>query len=297
MAKLIYVILVNYNGADDTNECINSLYESGYENLRIVIVDNASTTGRVSYNHTISEEKCTILYQKENIGFAGANNVGIKYAMQYNPRYILILNNDTIVTKGFLQPMVEALERDESIGIVTGKIYYYDDKKTIWFGGSYYDRSLCENKIEGIRKPDEARYNIAKNIPFATGCLWLVPTKVFETVGLMSEDYFLYYEDADYCERVKQSGYRIMYEPDSVIYHKESRSTKRGSDSYHYYNIRNYLIYIKNYCDKKRRYEMYYKKLFYTTKEVIRGRLKCKVYFQAWKDFVFLRNGRREFRI
>ena len=116
MAKLIYVILVNYNGADDTNECINSLYESGYENLRIVIVDNASTTGRVSYNHTISEEKCTILYQKENIGFAGANNVGIKYAMQYNPRYILILNNDTIVTSNWLSNLQTCLHSDERIG-------------------------------------------------------------------------------------------------------------------------------------------------------------------------------------
>lgn len=293
MAELIYVIIVNYNGADDTNECVNSLCESDYKNLRIVIVDNASTTGRVSYNRIISEEKCTILYQEENIGFAGANNVGIKYAMQFNPSYILILNNDTVVTKGFLKPMVDALKQDESIGIATGKIYYFDDKKTIWFGGSYYDHGLCENKIDGIRKPDDERYNIAKDIPFATGCLWLIPTKVIETVGLMSEEYFLYYEDADYCERVKRKGYRIRYEPASVIYHKESRSTKKGSATYQYYNLRNYLVYISKYCEKEKRKKMYYKRFYRTIKDTIRGRIDYGVSVQAWKDFLFSHTGRR----
>ena len=292
MTELIYVILVNYNGADDTNECVKSLCEADYKNLRLVIVDNASTTGRVSYNGIISEDKCTILYQEENIGFAGANNIGIQYAMQFNPSYILILNNDTVVTKGFLQPLIDALKRDKSIVIVTGKIYYFDDKETIWFGGSFYDCSLCENKIDGIRKPDDERYNVAKDIPFATGCLWLMPTTVIETVGLMSEDYFLYYEDADYCERVKREGYRIWYEPSSVIYHKESRSTKKGSAIYHYYNLRNYLVYISKHCEKERRYKMYCKRAVRTIKDIIKGRQDVDVSIKAWKDFVFSRYGK-----
>ncbi len=296
MAELIYAILVNYNGADDTNECVKSLCEADYENLRIVIVDNASTTGRVSYNHIVTEEKCTIIYQEENIGFAGANNVGIRYAMQFVPSYILILNNDTVVSKNFLQPLVNVVKQDGSVGIVTGKIYYFDDRQTLWFGGSYYDCNLCENKIAGNREPDDKQYNIAKEIPFATGCLWLMPATVIKTVGLMSEDYFLYYEDADYCERLKKAGYRIWYEPFSVIYHKESRSTKKGSDSYHYYNLRNYLIYISKYCEKRQKCKMYAKRAIRTVKEVIRGRQNLSISVKAWKDFALSRCGKEKLR-
>ncbi len=294
MEKLVCAIIVNYNGADDTNACVDSLLRSSYKNLKIIIVDNNSTTGKVKYNNIITREKCEILYQEENLGFAGANNVGIRYAMELKSAYILIINNDTVVTQGFLTPLIEICDLNDKVGIATGKIFYYDDRDVLWFGGSYYDKKRCEFKIDGIGRKEENRHNQRREIPFATGCLWLVPTKVFETVGLMREDYFLYYEDADYCERVKQSGYRIMYEPDSVIYHKESRSTKRGSDSYQYYNIRNYLIYTRRFCKIELKIIMYINKFLYTLKEVIRGRLRLKVFIRAWSDFLALHYGKME---
>lgn len=294
MERLVCAILVNYNGREDTEACVESLLTAQYKNIRVVIVDNASTRNKVVYNQVIKKEQCNIIYMDENIGFAGANNIGIEYAKKYNPDFYLIINNDTVVQRNFLDPLINACDEDCHIGIATGKIYYYDEKNILWFGGSYYDEKLCECKIDGIGKKEEERHNIKKKIPFATGCLWLLPTNTIEKVGLMSEEYFLYYEDADYCERVKCVGLDIIYIPESIIYHKESRSTKKGSDSYHYYNIRNYLLFLKKYAKGYKRILAYLRKWYQTSKDAIRRRLKLRIYIMAWKDFVLNKIGNRK---
>ncbi|KNY26572.1 glycosyltransferase family 2 protein [Pseudobacteroides cellulosolvens] len=293
LEKLVCAILVNYNGVEDTRECVESLLASNYENLHIIIVDNASQKGRVEYDDIIRNEKCDILYMKQNIGFAGANNVGIRHALQYKPEYVLIINNDTVVEPNFLSPLINACNESSENGIATGKIYYFDERELIWFGGSYFDSKLCECKIDGIGKKEEERHNEKKYIPFATGCLWLIPVSVIQKVGLMSEDYFLYYEDADYCERIKKNGFRICYVPESVIYHKESRSTGKGSDLYHYYNTRNYLIFISKYCTKLQVIAMYFNKMIKTLKDVLRKRIKISVAAGAWSDFLGKKFGKK----
>lgn len=292
MEDLVCVILINYNGAEDTTECVKSLLCSDYLNIRIIIVDNASKHSRIEYSSDIPKEFCDIIYMKENLGFAGANNVGIQYAMKYDPAYVLIINNDTVVCSNFLFPLIDVIQNNPSVGIVTSKIYYYDEKDILWFGGSYYDEKLYECKIDGIGQQEVDRHNEKKEIPFATGCLWLIPIEVIHKVGLMCEDYFLYYEDADYCERVKRHGYKIFYEPKSVIYHKESKSTKKGSDAYRYYNIRNYLIFIRRFCSIDKRIIAYSKKWFLTSKDLIRHRLKWSVFICSWKDFIFRNYGK-----
>lgn len=288
MDKLVCAILVNYNGAEDTNACVESLLNCAYNNIKIIIVDNNSTTGKVVYNNIITQDKCEILYEEENLGFAGANNVGIRYGMKYNPDYFLIINNDTVVTQNFLNPLIRVFNENDNVGIATGKIFYFDDHEILWFGGSYYDQKLGECKIDGIGHREDRRHLQRKEIPFATGCLWLLPSKIVEKVGYMSEEYFLYYEDADYCERVKQCGYTIIYEPKSIIYHKESRSTKRGSVSYYYYNIRNYLIFISKYASAKH----YLYKAYISLKDVIRKRVPLSVTLYAWIDFAMCKKGR-----
>ncbi|MDD6644494.1 MAG: glycosyltransferase family 2 protein [Oscillospiraceae bacterium] len=292
MEPLVCVILVNYNGVSDTEECVKSLKECNYTNLHIVIVDNGSLTGKVEYNEIITKDKCEIIYSKDNVGFAGANNIGINRALEINADYVLILNNDTVVHKDFLFPLIDACKENPKIGIATGKIYYFDEPEYLWFGGSYYDESLSECKIDGIGKKDSEEYSAEKYIPFATGCLWLIPKNVLSTVGLMSEEYFLYYEDADYCERLKNKGYSIKYIPSSVIYHKESRSTKKGSPLYHYYITRNYLYYIRKYVKGSRKYKMYFNRGLQTLRSVVRKRMKFYVAYRAFLDFMLCHMGK-----
>lgn len=288
MGPLVCAILVNYNGIEDTTECVGSLKKCGYDNIRIIIVDNASVKGKAEYNTVITRDICEIIYNLDNIGFAAANNVGIKRGIEIGAKYFLILNNDTVVDKDFLSLLIKAFEKNDKIGIATGKIYYYDDPDYMWFGGSYFDSKLMECKIAGIGEKDAPEYSVEKDIPFATGCLWLLSKSTVEKVGLMCEDYFLYYEDADYCEMVKSKGLSIHYIPQAVIYHKESRSTKKGSDLYHYYNNRNYLFFI-------RKFHKYgfciIKKFVKMIKDVLRGRLCVRILFEVWRDFLLNNQG------
>lgn len=296
MKPLVCAIIVNYNGIEDTTECVKSLKLCSYDNIRIIIVDNASSNGKANYNAYITTDICEIIYNSDNIGFAGANNVGIKRALEIGAEYLLILNNDTVVEKNFLQPLIEAFKCNKNLGIATGKIYYYDDPDYLWFGGSHYDSKLMEYKISGIGEKDAPEYNIENNIPFATGCLWLLSRETVNKVGLMSEEYFLYYEDADYCEKMKMNGLGIRYIPESIIYHKESRSTRKGSDYYKYYNLRNYLIFIKRYRTKGQAFKLMTKRFFKMLKDIMRRRLSLRIVWNVWRDFIGENYGRKEWK-
>lgn len=291
MTPLVCAILINYNGYSDTRDCIDSLKKCNYPNIKIIIVDNASLHGAVQYDEIITRDCCEIIYLKENIGFAGGNNVGFKCAQKYAPDYYLVLNNDTVVTPGFLQPLINCFEIDSRVGIATGKILYYSDNDILWYGGCYYDKKLGEYKIRGIGEKDSDLYNQKCKVEFATGCLWLISSKVLQQVGKMDEDYFLYYEDADYCERIRNEGYSIYYLPESIIFHKESKSTGKGSDIYQYYNNRNYLMYIKKYR-KTRRLYFYIRRVIRMLKGTFRGRIKVQITVKVWRDFLQNKSGK-----
>lgn len=297
MAPHISIILVNYNGFTDTIECIKSIKRSNYDNYSIIVVDNASTTKPDNEQMEFLNNNCDFVSLKENIGFAGGNNVGIKFAEKYNSDYYLLLNNDTIVESNFLIPLIEQCENNPKIGIATGKILYYDQPNLLWFGGSYYDNKLCECRIDGIGKAEKKCHNECKFIPFATGCMFLISAQALKDAGYMAEDYFLYYEDADYCERIKNLNYKIKYIPQSVIYHKESRSTNKGSSLYSYYVLRNYLIFIRKYAKGKSKAGLYLRRFYISLKNVIRKRTKFKTFFYAWKDFVFHKSGKCSYEL
>lgn len=291
---MICAVLVNFNGVNDTIECVQSLLKCSYKQLHIIIVDNGSGYGKISYSDLIPSNRYEIIYTGENLGFAGANNIGIRRGIEIGADYFLILNNDTIVDKDFLNPLLNVISKDASIGIATGKIYYYDDPNYLWFGGSHYDSNLLECKIDGIGKKDNIHYSQAKELPFATGCFWLMPRKTITVVGYISEYYFLYYEDADYCERVKKAGLKIWYEPASIIYHKESRSTKKGSKAYKYYTLRNYLLFLRKYNNKKKILLPQVKRMVLSIKDIIRGRSYISAEYKAWRDYFLSKTGKME---
>lgn len=291
MEALVCAVLVNYNGYRDTAECIRSLLSCQYSNLMVLVVDNGSETEPGSEDMEYIRSNARLINSGKNIGFAGANNLGIRYARQYKPGYILILNNDTVVKEDFLNILVAAYEKEKRAGIATCKIYYYDEPDILWFGGSYYDKSSCEMKIAGIGQKDGPDYSAAGDLRFATACLWLISLEIFEQIGEMNEDYFLYYEDADYCQRMIKEGYRILYVPEAVIYHKESSSTGKGSCLYHYYNTRNYLFYLKKYAEGQSRYKAMFRRLYIDMKSVVRGRIPLKAEITAWRDFILGHRG------
>ncbi len=241
MQKKVYVITLNWNNEEDTIECIKSLKNINYKNYKIVIIDNGSEEKSVSKIKRQYSEMC-IINNEKNLGFAGGNNVGIKYAIDNGADYVLLINNDTTVEKDFLDKLVEAGESDKKIGIAGSKILFWSEPNRIWFAGGKVNRLKNKGVHMGLDEIDEGQYDEAKDVGYLTGCCLLIKREIVEKIGMLAEDYFLYYEDTDFSLRVKNAGYKCFYVPESKIYHKISRSTKPGSPSYIYYHVRNGLV-------------------------------------------------------
>lgn len=243
MFPKVFIIILNWNNWPDTLECLESLKNNDYPNYQVVIIDNGSRE-----KPTVPDSKVKIIYNKENLGFSGGNNIGIKYALEKGADYILLLNNDTIVAKDFLSEMIKVTEKDKKIGMIGPKIYFYGDKNRIWFAGGQVNWLYNQGQMRGYNKIDKGQYDSPEETDYITGCCLLIKKKVIEKIGLMSKDYFLYYEDTDWSLKVQQAGFKCLFVPRAKIWHKGSKSSLEGSPSYIYYHIRNGLILAQRYA-------------------------------------------------
>ena len=244
MFPKVFVIIVNWNGRDDTLECLESLKNNDYPNYEVVIIDNGSKD-----KFLISDSEVKIIYNRKNLGFSGGNNVGIKYALKNKADYVLLLNNDTIVSTDFLSKMVEVAENDNKIGIVGSKIYFPNSSK-IWFAGGKINWLYNKGTMKGFNEIDNGQYDQPEiqKTDYITGCCTLIKREVVEKIGLMPEEYFLYYEDTDWSLNAQKYGYKCVFVPKAIVYHKGSKSSVQGSNSYIYYHIRNGLIMAQKYA-------------------------------------------------
>lgn len=281
MRPLVCIILVNYNGFRDTVDCIKSLKTITYENYKIIVVDNGSTikpsTEQIRYIRTNSE----YIETKKNLGFSGGNNVGIKYCEQYSPEFYLLLNNDTVVEKEFLDILVNTYNTEYSL--ITGRIMFYSLPDKIWYGGGDIEQKNFRVTQHGYMEKVKKEYLEQKLVTFATGCLWLLPKTTIDNVGMLDDSYFLYCEDTDYCLRILNSGKKILYNGDACIYHKISASSGDGSNLQKYYMIRNSFILIKRFGINKKKMEIYY--LLKYIKMVFNRKLNSKILILAYKDY------------
>lgn len=288
---LVAIILVNYNGFDDTVACIQSLEKIDYPNYEIYVVDNGSDQHPTEQQMVVLERTIYIAL-KDNLGFSGGNNIGIRRAMEDSYEYFLLLNNDTIVTPDFLTRLVTTAQAHPEAGCITGRIMFYFDQDKIWYaGGTYNERytSVC-HKHWGETFSSDISEKCVVETEFATGCLMLLTRSVVETVGLLSEEYFLYAEDTDYCLRLHQNNYPILYDERSVILHKISRSTGATSANTQYYMMRNRLMIIRKYS--KQTSVAYRKILMDALKDIIKGRRMFSPVIWGIFDFLMKKRGK-----
>lgn len=262
--KKVVISIINYNGLENTNDCLESLsrLDSRDLDVEVVVIDNASTTPFTFKNKTVGKFPLNIIHSSTNTGFSGGHNIGMQYALKEGADYILILNNDTIVDKGLVKHLVSAIEKESNIGIACPKIYFspgseyhkdkYDKKdigKVLWYAGEDMDWKNILGQHRGVDEVDQGQYDKKEETEFATGCCMLVAMEVIKKIGMFDEKYFLYYEDTDFTMRAKNAGYKALYVPDAYLYHKNAASTGgSGSDLQDYFITRNRLLFGMKYA-------------------------------------------------
>lgn len=242
------IILVNFNGAADTIECIESISEMNYNNYKVFVVDNNSSDDSVK---RLSDAKKSLLFEfitlKENNGFSAGNNVGICAALEAGVDYVLLLNNDTIVTKDFLSNLMKKAPAES---VVTGVIYYAGNHQKLWYAGGSFDIKTAKVSQMGLGMEQCVLPREPFEVTFISGCCMCIPVSVIKEVGFLDEMYFLYEEDADYCYRIVKKSKRIYCIPEAVLYHKVSSSTtktEKMSPITQYYMVRNKFLFVSKY--------------------------------------------------
>jgi GT2 family glycosyltransferase len=239
----VFIIVLNWNGFEVTRDCLESLAKIDYPAFSVVLVDNGSTDGSVDRLLQLFPW-ITAIRNEANLGFTGGNNIGMRFALEKRPDYILLLNNDTIVSGEFLTHLVRAGEEDDRIGILNPKIYYESPPDTIWYGGGTFSlwRGLARHLHMGKR--DSPGLDAAREVNFVTGCALLIKLRVLESIGLLDERFVLAFEDADLSIRARDAGFKAAYVPESKIWHRVSHTFKNnlGKSRRDFYNVRNSIL-------------------------------------------------------
>jgi GT2 family glycosyltransferase len=250
------VVLVNWNTTDFTVRCIQSLLAGVVPPREIVVVDNASRDDSIQVPLR-AYPTVELIRNHTNLGFTGANNIGIKWLLSRDIEYIWILNNDTIVSPACLKELLTGINLCPNMGAVSGKILYEEPSNLIWFGGAVWNCTTFRGRHEGMNEVDRGQCDAAKELQFLDGCCILTRTEVLEEVGLFDDRFFAYHEDIDWSLRARSKGHRLGYVPSAILWHRVSASTEllpRSPWGGHthpmltYLTSRNTLYLIRKHC-------------------------------------------------
>ncbi len=223
------VVVVNWNGLADLPDCLRTLSDTGYPDLRLIMVDNGSVDDSVAWTRANYPE-VEIIATGENLRWAGGNNVALRQLQQEGfPGYILLLNNDTLVPEGSLRRLVLAMEESATAWAATPRICYAADPARVWYDGGVIGRLTGWVKHHGIRQLAGKLDNSQRFVDYGTGCALLLRPRLVDDIGLLDEDYHFYGEDADYSLRIGEAGGSILHVPLALVLHKVSASLGRQS--------------------------------------------------------------------
>lgn len=242
----VWIVILAHNKKELTMRCIHSLKKSLLnEKAQLVVVDNASTDGTSGHVKKLFDG-VKILTNKTNLGWTGGNNRGARYALKKGAKVVIFLNNDLVVDRYFLKNMVTYLNREKEVGIVGPLIMSINDKGMVQSAGyrmnaRYYSEPIRSKKITHIGgEPD-----------FVSGSALAVRSTVFKEIGLFDDNYFIYFDEADFCHRAKSVGFKIAVDHKSKIYHEEGGTNQLYSPFHSYFNTRNHLLFTQRYGKKK----------------------------------------------
>lgn len=241
----VLVVILCYNKVELTLACLASLRNVGYPRMDTLVVDNASTDDTVAEVQA-KYPNVSILRCKENLGYAGGNNMGLRYALEQGYHYCLLLNNDTEVASDFMFHLVDVCEQDSTIGAVGPKIMLFDWPTVLWSAGGTVDwRRGGRTTMRGLGDVDKGQFETVQDVDFIPGCALLVRCSTLVETGLLDERFGMYYEETEWCVRMAHSGNRVVYVPASRIWHKVQLEQQDWAPYITYYMARNRLLFLR----------------------------------------------------
>ncbi|NNE29033.1 MAG: glycosyltransferase family 2 protein, partial [Saprospiraceae bacterium] len=249
MAKqaLVSIISVNFNETEATLEMLRSLKKTTYASTEVIVVDNGS---RENPEEKILAEFPDVLFIRSNVnlGFAGGNNLAVARS---NGDFLFFINNDTVVGPGLISGLVGQFSKIEKLGAISPKIYYHPDMvkgetQMIQYAGTTEVNTITgRNRTLGEKEIDTGQFTTEVETPYVHGAAMMISREVLEKVGPLPEVFFLYYEELDWCEKIRRAGFKVFIDPSVFIYHKESLAVGGDSPLKVYFQTRNRLLFMR----------------------------------------------------
>lgn len=269
----IAIIVLNWNRPDLTCQILDSLSKITHQKFtyKVIVVDNGSTDDSLNIiTHALPKDS-VLLNTRSNLGYVGGNNFGIKYALKHQFDYVLLINNDVIVKSDFLDQLVGFSLGHPQYSIFGPKIYFaanheyhylrYQKKdrgKVIWSAGGQMDWGNILGSNIGIDKVDKGQFDqINDSVDFISGCCLFTRSAILKKIGLLDPKYFMYLEDADFCQRAQKAGYHQVYVPQSIIWHLNAGSSNAGSLLHQYFITRNRLLFGFRYAKFRTKFALF----------------------------------------
>ena len=233
MSPKLIAFTLNYNQNEYTLDCVRSVLTSTYENFQFFLIDNGSSLENYKELCAKAPEdgRLKIIRLEENRGYVGGVNFGLEQAEQHNPDYYLVMNNDTLMDSEAIRGLVACAEKHEQSAIVSGKVYNYDGTDTLQYIGNTKDTTGLydfEAYVKNRREVDTGQYDTEMEMGMLDDIFWLIPSKVFNEVGLYSTYFYLYGEQNDYALRAVNKGFKLVYTPHAKLWHKGGIPTAVG---------------------------------------------------------------------
>jgi len=289
----VYIIIINFGTPGHTTECLKSICKNNYKLFHVVIVDVSNINQSVEkINQWIAEKndsRFLLIQEKENKGFAFANNIGIKYSLEQDDcDFIWILNNDTVIEKNSLEELIKCYMRKpdkETTGFIGSKIMDYEDNNLIQNVGGTFNKWTGYSVLIGMGEKDTGQFDKKEiNVDYVIGASMFCHSSLVHKIGLMPEDFFLYYEDMDWCITAQKEGFKNVACTKSIIYHKQGISTgaKLLTNDNHLKNKKHlYLSYLKL-------YRRHYKWLMPIAYVILLKQMAGKIFHREYKEALII---------
>jgi len=261
----VSIIILTWNSVDLTLEVLRDIGKLNTEGVSIetIVVDNGSIdeTQEKLRGYKLQNMPFKLIRNKENLGFAEGNNIGMRDALKRGADYMLLMNNDVIVPRNLVVKLIKVAKGDKKIGLLAPKMYFakgyefhkkrYSNKdlgKVIWYAGGMIDWDNIYSSHRGVDEVDKGQYDKQEETNIVNGACALIRKEVIEDIGYLDKKLFLYWEDADLSERARRAGWKIVYTPKTHLWHKVAQASGIGSNLNDYFLTRNRMIFGMRYA-------------------------------------------------